>query len=761
MSSFLKGFEPENQSFVHKDVIEVVPMTGIRQRLSYLLPTTDKDKVQVGSLVLVPLQRRSILAIVSALNVHIDFDPKKLKSVLKLVNDWPVLNTELLDLAEWVSKYYDARLDSVFETMIPSAIRKGMDVKKLKCLHVVRELDRVEQKQLGKKAKRQLEVYLFLSNKPHSVAKTEVMKELNCSAAPIESLVNQGILEESFKQKERIAYNDEFSNQSSMVKSVIDLNDEQKSITEKNRKYLDKNEFSVHLIHGVTGAGKTEVYLDAMEKALESGGGVLFLVPEVALAPQTVDRVRNRFQSKGEKIVVWHSQLSHGERYDAWLSVTKGESRIVVGARSAVFAPIRNLKLIIVDEEHEPAYKQEEIPRYNGRDVAVFRAMKSSALCLLGSATPSMESFYNVQQGKYAISHLRKRVVDRELPCVHIVDMKVELRKNNSNAVFSSLLIEKLLDRLDKKEQSILFLNRRGYSKSMICPECGYVGNCDHCSLTLTYHKGVEELRCHLCGHSKPAPKRCPECGSEKVRWNGTGTQKVEEMIRRLLPNARVVRIDADTMGRKDLYREILQDFRRGKIDILIGTQMIAKGLDFPNVTLVGIVNADLSLHIEDFRAAERTFQLLVQVAGRAGRGDLTGEVVVQTMTPFSEPLQFAKKQDFEEFCSAEMSHRKEFDYPPYRHLIRHIFRSKSLEKLEFYTEQWAKQLEERVSGQFEIRGPAPAPLEKIKDEYRYHLWYFVKNVSRALPLIEKLQNEFPLDPAIIALLDVDPMNLS
>ena len=760
--SFLEGFEWSESSYDGLDVINVIPLTGIKNTLSYRAPPPILEKIQLGSLVEVPILRRTEIAIVSEMQVKIDFSPKKLKSILKLVNDLPVLTEELLELARWIASYYQSSLESVFEAMIPSSIRKGMDVKKLKYLHLLKELNSQELKALGRKAPKQADLYLYLFKKRAPISRAQALKDLGFSPAPVEGLIQKALLKESFQQEERVAYNDGYSKVEKITPiERISLNEEQQKIADQNRVLLEKKKFAVNLVHGVTGAGKTEVYLDAMEKALDQGGGVLFLVPEVALAPQTVERVRLRFQDKGEKVVVWHSQLSHGERYDAWLAVSKGESRVVVGARSGVFAPVRDLRLIIVDEEHEPAYKQEENPRYNGRDVAVYRSMKAGAMCILGSATPSLESLYNVEIGKYNVGHLRKRVDDRKLPKVHIVDMKVELRRNNSMAVFSSMLIEMLLDRMDKKEQSILFLNRRGYSKSLICPECGYVGNCDHCSVTLTYHKKIEELRCHICGHCKPAPKKCPSCGSDKVRWNGTGTQKVEELIRKIIPQARVVRIDADTMGRKDLYREILNDFKLGKIDILIGTQMIAKGLDFPNVTLVGIINADLSLHVEDFRAGERTFQLMVQVAGRAGRGDSAGEVVVQTMTPFSEPLQFAKKQDFDEFFNSELAHRKEFDYPPYRHLIRHIFKSKSIEKLEFYTEEWRKRLDQVAPKGFEIRGPAPAPLERIKDEYRFHLWYFVKSVPRSLPIVQDLRENFPLDRSIVDLIDVDPMNMS
>ncbi len=433
---------------------------------------------------------------------------------------------------------------------------------------------------------------------------------------------------------ERVAYEDEIGEIEFATEEKFKLNDEQVAVTESLRATLSKGGFATHLVQGVTGSGKTEVYLDAMEAVLEKGQGVLFLVPEVALTPQTVGRIRSRLaQYAHVQTVVWHSHLSDGERLDAWMALASGRAQVVVGARSAVFAPIKNLGLIVVDEEHEPAFKQDETPRYHGRDVAVYRAYLENTLCVLGSATPSLESYRNVILGKYALDRLTQRVDDRALPMMHVVDMRQEIARTRKSTQLSTTLVEKLRDRFEKKEQSILFINRRGFSSSMLCQDCGHVEMCDHCSVTMTYHRSDETLKCHLCGEEANAPLRCPSCKSPKIRWKGMGTQRIEDAVTRVMPKAKVVRIDADTMSRKHLFRQILGEFRSGKIDVLVGTQMIAKGLDFPNVTLVGMVDADLSLHIPDFRANERTFQLLVQVSGRAGRGDLAGEVVVQTFT--------------------------------------------------------------------------------------------------------------------------------
>jgi primosomal protein N' (replication factor Y) len=590
-----------------------------------------------------------------------------------------------------------------------------------------------------------------------------MLQQLKLSASVCDALIRDGRIAQQATREIREAYEDELGDFKWIEGADAHaLTCEQNAAVAAIQSALLKREFSVRLLHGVTGSGKTEVYLRAVEHIIaEAEGGVLILVPEVALAPQTVGRVRARFEARGIRTVVWHSHLSSGERYDAWHALASGEARVVVGARSAVFAPVKDLRLIIVDEEHEPAYKQDEAPRYNGRDVAVYRARLSGAVCILASATPSLESLHNVAQGKYAIDRILHRVDNRTLPRIHVVDMRREHAVNKAIGPISAFLAEHLRERFEKKEQSILFINRRGFATSLLCPDCGHVPQCDHCSIPLTYHRTDERLRCHLCGYEMAVPLDCPECHSRAIRRRGHGTQRIEDVVQKIIPHARIVRMDADSMSRKNLHRRILNDFRIGKIDILVGTQMIAKGLDFPNVTLVGLVDADQSLHIEDFRAAERTFQLIVQVSGRAGRGELAGEVVIQSHTPYSPPIQFARRGDFEGFQLEEMAQRKAFSYPPFRHLIRHLFKSRNLEKVAFYAEQWARKAEQALGAKVELRGPAAAPIEKIRDEYRYHLWYFCRNVSPVIKEIAALRKTFPMDREVVDVIDVDPMNLS
>jgi len=742
-------------------VVEILPLTGIGHALAYRVPGAMREDLHLGSLVQMPLVNRTVLGVVSSLGTTQEVPPEKMRYIQGIVYPWPVLTEDLLRLAEWMSAYYAASMESVFEIMIPAPVRKGMKPKTQRFLSPARTLDEAEWETLTRRAPKQAKLLRFLQEQVKPVPRALVLKRLDISPAVADALVEKGILHDEAEREERTVYEDEIAEAEALPQQDFDLNEEQQAAVDDLEKSLTADAFCTHLLHGVTGSGKTEVYLRAMRTCLEAGGSVLFLVPEVALTPQTVGRIRSRMEASGIKTVVWHSHLSAGERYDAWHALVNNEARVVVGARSAVFAPLRNLRLVIVDEEHEPAYKQEETPRYHGRNVAVYRAMLNGAVCVLGSATPSLETLYNAQRGQYKLSRLTRRVDKSQLPFIHVVDMKPEQMKQKGDALLSQLLVDKLLDRFEKKEQTILFLNRRGFFKRCVCPDCGHVVLCPHCSISMTFHRNQQRLRCHLCAHEKSPPLRCPECGSKKIHWMGFGTQKVEDVVQKVLPAARIMRIDADTMQKKNLFRKVLGDFRRGKIDLLVGTQMIAKGLDFPNVTLVGLVDADQSLHIPDFRAAERTFQLLVQVAGRAGRGDRPGDVIVQTFTPSSAPIQFARQGDFDGFLEEELEHRREFGYPPYRSVIRHLFRGRNPEKTAFVAESWAKFLGSQMPPGLEIRGPTPCPLEKARDHYRFHLWYFTGNVSRTITKLVALREKFHSVNDVQDIFDVDPMDVT
>jgi len=747
---------------VHTGIVEVIALSGFDTPLAYAVPPTCADEVTVGTLVRIPLRRRSELAVVQRFGTEQVIPPGKLKMLYEVVQPYPVLPPDLMQLYRWVKDYYSATPEATLEAMIPAAIRKGMKVKTRQYISAAKAPTAEELERLERRAPKQAELLRFIRQQFKALPKAKILKRMKISASACDGLVSKGFLRETDTEEARVAYEDELGEVETVVQEAThDLTKEQAAAVASICKAIEKGDFCTRLLHGVTGSGKTEVYLHAIEQVVAAGFGVVFLVPEVALAPQTVGRVRSRLEARGVHTVVWHSHLSEGERYDAWKALASGEAHVVVGARSAVFAPVQNLKLMIVDEEHEPSYKQEDTPRYHGRDVAVYRALISKAVCVLGSATPSLESLYNVERGKYGVDRILHRVDDRELPKIHLVDMRREALQGKGATPVSRTLADKLVDRFEKKEQSILFLNRRGYSTSMLCPDCGHVENCEHCSIPMTYHATDGRLHCHLCNESRPAPVKCPECGSVNIRKRGLGTQKIEEVIQKILPRARIMRMDADSMSKKNLYRKILNDFRVGKIDLLVGTQMIAKGLDFPNVTLVGLVDADRSLHVEDFRAAERTFQLIVQVSGRSGRGDRSGEVVIQTHTPHAPPIQFARKSDFEGFLLEELEQRREFNYPPFRHLIRHLFRGRNPEKVNFYIDQWLKVLKSELHEELEIRGPAPAPIEKIRDEYRFQLWYFAPSASRVIGTIRELRNRFRMDKEVIDLIDVDPMNMS
>lgn len=744
------------------ELVEVLPLSGFDQSLTYAVPLPFCGRLAIGSLVRIPLGRRQVMGIVTSLTPKVKPEASKLKFLITLAREEPVLTPDLVSLAGWLADYYAAKQESVLEAMIPAAVRDGAKEKTRRLIEINREILEKDATALVSRAPKQGELLAFLRKQRNPAPREATLQALGIGAGACDGLVEKGLILENREKVNRVAYDDDFATGEKVAREAPKLTDEQTTAAEELRACVRSKKFAVRLLQGITGSGKTEVYFAAMEDALQSGGSVLFLLPEVALAPQTVARIRGRFSEDDTEVVVWHSHLSAGERLDAWSAVALGRARIVVGARSAVFAPLRNLRLVVVDEEHEPAYKQEETPRYHGRDVAVYRSMLANATCVLGSATPSLESVRNVRSGKYDKIELTHRIDGRELPAVHIVDMRREALRKDSSLVLSRPLVEALRQRCAAREQSILFLNRRGYNTTMLCPQCGHVEECKHCSISLTFHRTDSRLRCHLCGHQRNAPRVCPSCQSPEIIRKGHGTQRIEDIARDMLPsNAVVVRIDADVMTRKNLFRKILADFRKGRIDVLVGTQMIAKGLDFPNVTLVGVVDADLPLRMEDFRASERAFQLLVQVAGRAGRGDRAGEVFVQSFAPHAPSIQYARRSDLEGFLEDELQQRKEFSYPPYRHLIRHLFRGRNDDKTFFFAEQWVRHIQGKLPSDVETRGPAPAPIEKMKGRYRFHLWYFTESVTRLVPILTKLREEFPMDKDIIDVLDVDAVSLS
>jgi len=532
--------------------------------------------------------------------------------------------------------------------------------------------------------------------------------------------VNALVAREYLFLEKRETMRDYYSTMSIEPPPQLTLNPDQKKALEHLRGALDAGTFSTHLLHGVTGSGKTQVYIEAIYHTLAKGRSAIVLVPEIALTPQAVRRFRAHF---GEKVAVFHSRMSPGERYDSWRKTWEGKHKIVIGPRSAIFSPLKNIGLIIVDEEHEPSYKQtDHAPRYNGRDIAVVRGHFEKAVVVLGSATPAVESYFNASIEKYNLISMPSRIDDVPMPVVEIVDMRREPKiiGRKDPIIFSRQLRHKIDEKLSRGEQIILFLNRRGFATMFKCHDCGYTATCINCDITLTYHVRGRLLKCHYCGYMQRAPDACPDCRSRDVLLRGIGTQRVEEELNELFPGVKALRMDMDTTKGKNAHDKVLSKFGRGEYQVLLGTQMVAKGLDFPNVTLVGVISADTELYFPDFRAAERTFQLLTQVAGRAGRKDKTGEVIIQTFSPDHYSLSFAQNHDYESFFKAELFDRKRLQYPPYSRLINILFKGPDEKRVETVAGQIAAVIPQ--SSSYRLLGPTPAQMGKIQNNYRWQI---------------------------------------
>ena len=617
---------------------------------------------------------------------------------------------------------------------------------------------------LGKRAPKQRAILEFLESSGKPVPVPELFSRSSANDSSLKALVTSGWVAIS-EERSSVSLRD---SEEILPSKIPDLNPDQESVVQTLRESIGEMENGGEvplpfLLHGVTGSGKTEVYLRALARVLESGKSALVLVPEIALTPQTVERFRSRFDHSGDagaRVAVLHSHLTDAERREEWIRLQRGEARIAIGARSAIFAPLSNLGIIIVDEEHENTYKQEETPRYHARDVAVMRARLEGCPVVLGTATPSVESYRNALAGKYTLLQLPRRADNQIMPLIRVVDLRLQGKRAKFEGGLSAPLQMAVTKRLELGQQTILFLNRRGFSTSMLCQQCGHVCRCPNCSLSLTLHRADNCLACHLCGHAAKPPSRCPECRDPGIQHAGIGTQRVEETIRKFFPTARIARMDADTMTRKGSYGEVLGKFRARQIDILIGTQMIAKGLDFPNVTLVGIINADIGLHSPDFRAGERTFQLLTQVAGRAGRGETEGEVIVQTFSPASPSIQHARHHDYAGFYEQEISFREAFRHPPFTRMLLLQIRGASLETTAAAAEAVSRELRASAPPAVEVTEAAPAPLERAHGQYRYHV--ALKSVSgSALGRLVRESGLADLLPAgVILTMDVDPYSL-
>jgi primosomal protein N' (replication factor Y) len=804
-------------SFLYCDVSLPVPLD---QPFTYSLPETLRHRVKPGSRILVPFGPRKLTGVI--LRCHDDRPEVPTRDALRLLDSTPVLSAELLALGRWISGYYCAPLGDVLRGMLPlaSEIRRGkvwtltdagrdaarqllldsspddpvaqvlrmLEKRPLSAAYlakalpmgdkVIRALERkrfivaedvqterdplrapadrlrveLARKQPAtepklSKPERELRAFLELHPGSHNLGQLEAMVK-NASPAA-RSLARKGMVK---LEPEPMAVN------SGPVRVRHALNPAQQAAFDQITAAITAKRFQTFLLHGVTGSGKTEVYLSAIETALAAGRGALLLVPEIALTPQMAGQFFSRF---GDRVAILHSAFTDVERTEQWRRIQSGAARVVAGTRSGVFAPVQNLGLIVVDEEHDGSYKQEETPRYNGRDVAIVRAQGAGACVVLGSATPSLESRYNAEKGKYTLLGLPCRIEARPMPQVELIDMRQEFLETRKQETFSRKLIDALTGRVESGEQTIVLLNRRGFSSFVACRSCGERVQCINCSLTLTYHKRDRRLLCHYCGYAEKVPSCCPKCQSEKIYFLGLGSERVEEELHRAFPAARIARLDRDTVTGKRQYEHILQQFREGNYDILVGTQMIAKGHDIPNVTLVGVVSADVGLGMPDFRAAERTFQLLTQVAGRAGRGTLPGIVLVQTINPDHYAVRLAAAQDYHAFYEKELNFRRMMMYPPFSAMANVLVRSEK------------KEMAMRMSGELgllltpppeklRILGPAEAPVPRLKNEYRYQ--FLVKAASRIV-LNEMLQRirKYALDHkwgATALVIDVDPLSL-
>ena len=757
---------------VAKVVIDVAA-AAIDSLFDYEIPENLEGSVQPGVRVVVPFGPRKVMGFVTELTSESDFE--SLKEIISVMDHIPVLTKELLDLSKWLQEETLCYRISAMQAMLPAAFKakykkevwlladedelpdswkiaaEGREVFPFEELdkhqipssqvtrmvqeglidikYIVKGKNRVKRdtyielavdeqvlleaiEDLGNQAKKQRLVLEFFSKNPRPILLNDLIKKLQTTKGPIDQLIEKKIL----KRVKKEVYRDPYQKDTTERTKPLILTDQQQAAIEPIHQSIDQNKHEVFLLHGVTGSGKTEIYLQSIERVINEGKEAIVLVPEISLTPQMVTRFKERF---GGEVAVLHSALSQGEKYDEWRKIQRKEVSVVVGARSAVFAPFENLGIIIIDEEHETSYKQEDYPKYHAREVAKYRGRAHQCPVVLGSATPTLESYARASKGVYKLLELTDRVNEQDLPNIEIVDMRTELEKGN-RSMFSESLTEKIQDRLDKNEQIVLLLNRRGYSSFVMCRECGETIQCEHCDISMTYHQRQHKLKCHYCNAERRMPKTCPNCESDAIRFFGTGTQKVEEALNTQFETARVIRMDVDTTSRKGAHEKLLNQFGRGEADILLGTQMIAKGLDFKNVTLVGVIAADSMLHLPDFRASERSFQLLTQVSGRAGRHELPGEVVVQTYTPEHYSVVLASEYDYEGFFQREMNFRKQVGYPPYYFMVLINLSHENHVQVNQMANELANELAKNLSKESILLGPTPSPMLRIKDRYRY-----------------------------------------
>lgn len=772
-------------------VVVDIPSSQTNRIFDYLIPNKLVGTIEQGMRVIVPFGPRTIMGYV--LQITDETNLTQLKEIKELMDVTPILTEELLSLGQWLAEETMSFYISAFQAMLPQALKVNYkkEIHRLNDERLVEELEQlfdgrdyltyqefverngshqqlkkaiqdgeleyvyqVNRKETFKKidmvspqltslalaermvdlsnrAKKKKEILQYFIDHPDPIEKRKLLKTLHTTDQTLKPLIEEGILAVTEQEVYRNPYRDDKIERT----RPLPLMAQQQAAIEPIIETLEHNRHRVFLLHGVTGSGKTEVYLQSIAHALSKGKESIVLVPEISLTPQMVKRFKARF---GREVAVMHSALSKGERFDEWRKIQRKEVKVVVGARSAIFAPFDNIGLIIIDEEHETTYKQEEHPRYHVRDVAIKRASTYQCPVILGSATPMLESFARAKKGVYQLLSMPNRMNEGPMPEIQIADMRSELHAGN-RTMFSQHLKEAIESRLARQEQVVLLLNRRGYSTFVMCRDCGHVINCPHCDISLTYHRKQERIKCHYCSYEEQMPRLCPSCESDMIRYFGTGTQKVEEALQQLFPSAGIIRMDVDTTRRKGAHERLLDQFANKKADILLGTQMIAKGLDFADVTLVGVLAADSLLNLPDFRAAEKTFQLLTQVSGRAGRHHLKGEVIIQTYMPEHYSIQFAANHDYMGFFQKEMALRRVLNYPPYYFLtlitVSHSNQIKALDVTRTITQLLTKHL----SNQAKILGPTPSPLIRVKDRYRFQCIVKYRNESNQKKVLKRI----------------------
>ncbi|WP_106497673.1 primosomal protein N' [Lentibacillus sp. Marseille-P4043] len=796
-------------------VIVDVPASSINQTFDYLIPDHFQQVITKGMRVIVPFGPRKIMGFVVELiseSTH-----KGLKKIIDVLDLTPVLTDELLKLGKWLADQTLSLYITSYQAMLPQVLKSqykkelvrlteerlsddlemvfaGRDSipyeelanRSIRYYHVQKAIQdgdvavnylvksKITKKyvtmvqpaketylleealyDVAKNAKKQRELLGFFIEYPDPIEQPKLIRYLETTQPTIKKLIDRGLLASSKVEVFRNPYDDD-----AIAKTnALELTEQQQQAINPIKQKISQGQHDVFLLHGVTGSGKTEIYLQAIQDVIQNGEEAIVLVPEISLTPQMVHRFKGRF---GSNVAVLHSALSSGEKYDEWRRIHRKEVQVVVGARSAIFAPFENIGIIIIDEEHENSYKQEDQPRYHARDVAIYRGEVHQCPVILGSATPTLESYARAQKGVYQLATLTKRTNDKGMPEVQIVDMRNELHAGN-RTMFSRRLKEKMENCIAKNEQVVLLLNRRGYSTFVMCRDCGHVKECPHCDIALTFHKNSNQLKCHYCSYEEPMPMICPECNSDLIRYFGTGTQRVEEALTQLIPEARVIRMDVDTTRRKGAHEKLLKQFANREADILLGTQMIAKGLDFENVTLVGVLTADSMLHLPDFRASEKTFQLLTQVSGRAGRHELPGEVIVQTYTPDHYSIELASTYDYSQFYLTEMNTRKTFQYPPYVYLVLMTISHENQVKAVQTTQKIVQLLMNHVSNNTVVLGPTPSPITRVKDRYRYQCMIKYKHEPQLRKLIKKIIQQFDEDVRkddLLITVDMQPYQL-